>query len=157
MLQIVLTILAFGSAVAGDLESETAHLESLSRANRLTAAQALRLGEIYFLTSRCGDVAKVVRRFFTDSSNELVCACAKSCMGHTELARLARFRSDLAKKIRWKDQRFQEDWRKVEHMPEARYWALKYLRSTPESFRDPVLREARSELEKSLESLEVKP
>ena len=167
MLHIVLTILALGATQGGDLESEIGQLENLNRRHLLKAAQAVRLSEIYFLTSRCPDVAKIAKsRPASEHSEEtktLNCACGNACDGHSELARLARFRADLGisgktpKWPKWNDTRLQSDYHRVEHMPEARYWALKFLRNSPAAFRDPGLRATRDELEKSLESLEVKP
>ncbi len=153
----MLSILALGAATAADLESETGQLESLRRNHKIGSAQALRLGELYFLTSRCDEVEKIVKQFPSEAGNALTCACGEACSGSSELARLSRFRADLKKKMRWKDSRLIGDFRRVQHLPEARYWALKYLRSSPASFKDPALRATRNELEKSLESLEVKP
>ncbi len=157
MLHLVCLMLAVGYAGAGDLESETSQLEGLEHSGKITAVQAGRLSEIYFLTSRCAEVRKTLKLHASATSANLVCACGGACLGGSEVSSMARFKKLLDSGMKWKEARVQALWRKVDHMPEARYWALKKLRLDPSSFRDPNVLALRKELEQSLESLEVTP
>lgn len=157
MFALVFLMLASGYVSAADLVGETLQLESLERAGKLAIGQASRLSEIYFLTSRCAEARKILQSHPSVTSVNLVCACGGACQGSSGIVSLARFKKLLDTGMKWKEARVQMLWKKIDHMPEARYWALKRLRQDAPSFRDPSLRALRTELELSLESLEVTP
>lgn len=146
------------AAAAGDLESEIDTLEGQASVGTIAPVQLERLAEIYFLTSRCTDVRRVLKgRRATPRISQLLCACGDVCKGPSEVAKMTAFRGLLAKGVRWNDRRVQAAWKQVSSMPEARYWALKHLTATPAAFRDAGLVSVRQELEKELDSLEVRP
>lgn len=143
-----------------DLHTETSNLETMMHLGKTNASQRERLASIYFLTSRCEEIRTLVRRGQGISSSrrmeELLCACGGKCKGRGDLAKLDRFRRLLAKTVNWGDRKLQLAWREAQHLPEARYWALKRLQNERQAFHVTKLRELRQELEGSLESLEVK-
>lgn len=136
-----------------DLQRETLRLEGMKKRGDITTADERRLSEIYFLTSRCEDV----RRMLGNARTPLNCACGGMCPKSEDIDRLERFRALLSKGTGWGDARVQALWKKVSHMPEARYFALKSFRSGSRYRRDARIRPLRADLEQSLESLEVKP
>jgi hypothetical protein len=141
------------SAQAADIQFEMTRLEQLKARGALSHLQSTRLAEIYFLTSRCDDVRKVLG----GGRTLLGCACGGGCPSNSDVARMRQLKKVLESGAHWNDHKVQVLWRKIQHMPEARYWALKNLRSNPASVRDVRLRTVRADLEKSLESLEVQP
>jgi hypothetical protein len=136
---------AFASEPA-HVQREVSRLEAQLRSGKLKEPQKTRLAELYFLLSRCDDVRKLV------PEGPLACVCGGGCVGESSAARVEMLRRLLEGGARWDDKRVRKLWDIVGNLPEARYWALKAMSVN----RDPKLRAMRSELEKSLEGLEVK-
>ncbi|MBI3544844.1 MAG: hypothetical protein HY075_16350, partial [Deltaproteobacteria bacterium] len=61
MLHQLLLQLAVTAASASDLQAELLRLEGLQRAKTIGGGDQLRLAELYFLTSRCEDVRKILK------------------------------------------------------------------------------------------------
>lgn len=144
-------------AVAGpSIQGEISRLESKRWSGKLTSEEKLRLGEIYFLTSRCDDVKTLFAKKDKQpvAGELLLCACGGSCVKGSDEGQVHQFRNMLEKGASWRDARVQKLWRKLKTSPEARYWAVKALRQDRAGSR---VQTVRADLEKSLESLEVHP
>ena len=152
LLMIFLTYTGVARAETRNLQNELDRLESLKASRKLTPADKTRLEEIYFLTSRCEDARKLAGQ----SRTTIGCACGAPCQANTSLDQTLRFRDLLQKSGRWNDPRVRALWSKVKYSPEARYWALKTMRSNPAMYNDANLRVVRADLEQSLDSLEVR-
>ncbi|MEW6057113.1 MAG: hypothetical protein AB1540_10905 [Bdellovibrionota bacterium] len=132
------------------LQKELIRLDRARREKSLSQAERLRLAEIFFLTSRCEDVRKLLSEAKQES--ELLCACGAGCQKGSSLEKLARFRSLVdEKRAAWRSKPVQTLWKSLKHKPEAQYWALKALRRE----RDPKWNRLRVELEQSLSGLEI--
>lgn len=160
----VLLILCGATVCLAEDDDETAHpsiqgeisrLESKRWSGKLSSQERLRLGEIYFLTSRCDDVKTLFAKKEPASGELLLCACGGGCAKDSEGAQVLQFRNMLENGTSWRDARVQKLWRKLKASPEARYWAVKALRRSRSG--GGRIQTVRAGLEKSLESLEVHP
>lgn len=152
LFSIVLTASA-STETARPVQAELSRLEAAATRGSITPAQRLKLAEIYFLTSRCDDVKKTLAKVTTSDATLLKCVCGAKCAANGDEAKVQQFQKLLEKGVRWNDARVQKLWRVLKEIPEARYWAIKSLRSR----REPKIQNVRLDLERSLESLEVKP
>lgn len=148
---VFLQIFSGGALSADALQNEVDRLEGLHHSKKIDDSDLQRLAEIYFLTSRCPDVKKLL----SHRPSPLACVCGAGCPNQTDLERLSVFKKLVDRGENWNSVKTKLLWSRVAQMPEARYWALKSLRANPSSFRFGRLKAMRAELEKSLESLEV--
>lgn len=144
--------------VAGpDIQAEISRLEARMWKGALSSDETMRLGEIYFMTSRCEDIARLfaskVAKAAKADGTLLTCACGGKCAAGSEESSINQFRQLLDKGASWRDTRVQKLWKHVKDRPEAAYWAVKALRHGSGAPTQTV----RVDLEKSLESLEVNP
>ena len=135
------------------LARELVRLESHLEKDTLSAAERQRLAEIYFLTSRCKDVGKILAKDNEHEARTLKCACGGACAPGSEDGQVHRFKRLLERGAKWKSPGVQKLWRSVRAQPEARYWAMRALSRQ----RNAVTQGIRADLEASLESLDVKP
>ena len=149
-----LLALSFASSQIGrPVQAELGQLEAAVARGSITPAQRLKLAEIYFLTSRCDDVKKTLAKVTTPDATLLKCVCGGKCPSQGDEAKVQQFQKLLEKGARWNDARVRKLWRAIKDIPEAKYWAVKNLRGRRES----GIQNVRLDLERSLESLEVKP
>lgn len=149
---------------APSLQDELMRLEGARRLKTITGHEIRRLVEIYFLTSRCGDIKGLksgLNAVEPDNSrireevSLLLCACGEKCGKESAAySKLSRFRELFLAGKRWESREVQVLWRSIREMPEARYWALKMLRRNHD-YGDHMTSKVRMDLERSLESLGV--
>lgn len=138
-----------------DIQAEISRLEAKMWSNRLSSSETVRLGEIYFLTSRCNDVERLFKSKSAKADGGLlVCVCGGFCKNASQEGRLQQFKKLIEKGARWTAPGVQRAWRIVKDRPEAYYWAIKSLRQSGATLK---IQHVRVDLEKSLESLEVNP
>jgi hypothetical protein len=131
------------------LQDEIQSLESLNKKNQLKPVLLQRLAELYFLTSRCEDVKKILDKLPT----EISCACGGKCMNNYETVKIQEFKTKMQKGKSWFSNEVKKSWQHVKHLPEARYWALKVLQKNT----NIRIQKIRLEIEESLEGIEVSP
>jgi len=140
------------------LYNEVERLEDARSKGALTSPQEKLLAELYFMTSRCDEVKKLVawhkksRKKDLFPASDISCACGgSSCFSNTLQAKLSRFRTDLEGAPYWSARKHKPLWKDLSHLPEAQYLALKKMLLDP----SPSVAKLRAEIEKSLSSLEV--
>ena len=138
------------------LLERTRMLERSLEGGSLNQASRLELAEIYYLTSRCGDVRKLLLGKSDSSAAALVCACEGPCdegiNSKSYAGRVFAFERLLSKRHSLEDPDVKRTWNDLRAYPEARYRMLRYLRAGRGPL-SPAQKSLRAELEDSLSEL----
>lgn len=105
------------------------NLEMLNKESQLSNDQKVRLGELYFLTSRCDDVKALKIK----EHNSVNCGCGSSCSKLGPLAWISQvieFKDKISSSGNLDDDSIKSDWQIAKEFPEGVYWATKYVKDT---------------------------
>lgn len=129
-LGILFSAAVFAQATGPRFFDEISKLERKKTQGELDEISKQKLAELYFLTSRCHDLAQLFEGPALQHCT-LCCACGEGCSEKTPnqtVAKLSRFRALLlAGQAQWGSKELQPLWMELKQRPEAKYLALRFL------------------------------